>query len=106
MGDKVSMEIELDGSYDWIKLNCGAVGFYRVEYDDKLSQQLKVDQLLTRDRLQHQSDTFALAKAGYIPMTKYLDTIKLYKSETDYAVLADIMLNLSEISKVTWNMDQ
>ena len=88
------------------KLNVGAVGFYRVEYDDELRNALKVDSMMVRDRLQLQSDTFALCKAGYIPMTNYLDTVALYKHETNYAVLSDVLANLSEIGKVCWNLDE
>ena len=61
---------------------------------------------MVRDRLQLQSDTFALCKAGYIPMTNYLDTVALYKHETNYAVLSDVLANLSEIGKVCWNLDE
>jgi len=102
--DCADMEVEMEEKADWFKLNVGAVGFYRVEYDDSLRAALKVDSMMVRDRLQLQSDTFALAKAGYIPMTNYLDTVALYKNETNYAVLSDVMANLSEIGKVCWNL--
>jgi len=98
--------VELDGPSAWFKLNCGTVGFYRVQYDAKMAAALKVNALVTRDRLQLQSDTFALAKAGYIPITDYLDMLSLYTTETDYAVLADILVSLSDISKVCWNLDE
>merc|ERR1711881_658949 len=52
--------VELDGPSAWFKLNCGTVGFYRVQYDAKMAAALKVNALVTRDRLQLQSDTFAL----------------------------------------------
>merc|ERR1712127_1024283 len=104
--DSQEMEIEFEEKADWYKLNVGAVGFYRVEYDDELRNALKVDSMMVRDRLQLQSDTFALCKAGYIPMTNYLDTVALYKHETNYAVLSDVLANLSEIGKVCWNLDE
>ena len=90
----------------WTKLNCGAVGFYRVQYEKSYSSKFNVGKLMIRDRLQLQSDTFALAKAGYIPVTDYFDLLSKYADENEYTVMGDILKNLGEVSLWARNLDQ
>jgi len=90
----------------WVKLNCGAVGFYRTHYDTEMAKAIDVNSLMTRDRLLFQADYWALAKAGYISVTEYLNVLDSYKQELDYSVLADILGNLSELGNIIRNMEQ
>lgn len=61
---------------------------------------------MVRDRLQLQSDTFALCRAGYIPVTDYFDLLESYKNESEYTVMGDILKNLGEISLLSRNLDE
>ena len=84
---------------EWVKLNCGTVGFYRVQYAsemlDSLITGIKNCTLAPRDRLGIQSDLFALARAGLIPAVDVLKVAEAYINETDYTVWSDLTMSLS-----------
>lgn len=90
----------------WTKINCGAVGFYRVKYNKTDLANINVDTLMVRDRLQLQSDTFALCKAGYAPITDYFELLNSYKNEGDYSVMTNILSNLGDISLLARNLPE
>jgi len=100
-----TMEIEIPEA-SWTKINFGSTGFYRVQYDPALSARIEVEKLVTRDRLQLQSDAFALCKAGYIPITDYFDLLKKYENESEYTVMGDILAKLGDVSLLCRNLDQ
>lgn len=100
------MTITTSNTATWTKINCGAVGFYRVQYAPEYAAKFETEKLMVRDRLQLQSDTFALCKAGYIPLTDYFNLLDAYKSETDYTVMADILKNLGEINLLARNLSE
>jgi len=85
-----------------VKFNAGQSGFYRVAYSAELSQHLgaaiKAGQLSAADRFGIQSDAFALARSGAIPLAQVLELIENYIDETDYSVWSDLSTNLAEIS--------
>jgi len=96
--------VEISG-YDgkgWIKFNAHQSGFYRVKYSPHLSNKLGVAisslALPAGDRLGLVNDTFALAKAGMIPITEVFSIIKHYENENDYNVWADLSSNLGYIA--------
>ena len=69
---------------DWVKLNPGTFGFFRVKYDDLPN--FNLEKLDTADRLQLQSDVYALGRAGYAPLTDYFKVLNQYKNETEYTI--------------------
>lgn len=83
---------------DWIKINPGQTGFYRVNYSPRLWGQLRTAvasmNLEAADRMGLQNDAFALARAGYLPTTRALGLATAYRRETDYTVWADLSSNL------------
>lgn len=83
---------------EWVKLNCGTVGVYRVQYAsemlDSLITGIKNCTLAPRDRLGIQSDLFALARAGLIPAVDVLKVAEAYINETDYTVWSDLTMSL------------
>lgn len=89
---------------DWIKINFGQFGFYRVRYTSDMLPMLvpavakKV--LKPRDRLGLQNDTFALTKAGLLSTTDYLDLLQAYSKEDNYTVWSDIIANFGSIMTV------
>src|SRR6266702_3411970 len=75
---------------DWIKVNAGQSGFYRVNYPpdewDRLRRAVAAGELEARDRLGLQNDAYALTVAGYLPATSFLELTSAYKDEDDTTV--------------------
>jgi puromycin-sensitive aminopeptidase len=94
---------------DWVKLNYGQSGFYRVKYSADLLAQLLVPlknfELKPVDRLGVQGDVFALAKAGLLPTSQFLDVASaLSEKETDYTVWNSLASNIGAISSL-WSKE-
>jgi puromycin-sensitive aminopeptidase len=94
-----SLKRATDGSAgEWIKVNPLQTGFYRVGYPSEELARLRApirDLVLPApDRLGIQNDTYALARAGHIPATRFLEIAEAYANETDAAVWADLATNL------------
>jgi puromycin-sensitive aminopeptidase len=70
---------------DWLKVNAGQTGFYRVNYPNEEWMRLRaaVDalQLPATDRLGLQNDAYALVRAGFAPATLFLSLAEAYASE-------------------------
>ncbi|XP_027041940.1 puromycin-sensitive aminopeptidase-like [Pocillopora damicornis] len=95
------------GKDQWIKLNPGQVGFYRVQYSSDMLELLlpaiKDNSLPPRDRLGLQSDLFALAQAGLTSTTEFLKLAEQFGNETNYTVWNDLTTNMSSLSKLLQN---
>jgi puromycin-sensitive aminopeptidase len=72
---------------DWIKVNAGQSGFYRVNYPseewDRLRRAVAGGELDTPDRIGLQNDVHALSRAGYLPATSFLQLTSAYRDEED-----------------------
>ncbi len=83
---------------DWIKVNFGQTGFYRVNYPanhwSKIKDAVRNQQLSAVDRLGVQNDSYALVRAGHLPATEFLKLADSYKSERDSSVWGDLSSNL------------
>ncbi len=93
-----------------IKLNLGQTGFYRVDYSHSLQQnQLKAldaRMLPDIDRMGLLSDSFETTKAGYQPITEYLDLLAHYKDESSLSVWEIITSSIGAIrSSLSTNDD-
>jgi puromycin-sensitive aminopeptidase len=86
---------------DWIKVNVGHTGFYRVNYTaeewTRLRGAILERQLLPSDRLGLQSDAFALTRAGLIPPSLFLSLAEAYVKEDHASVWSDLSTNLREL---------
>ena len=86
---------------DWIKVNAGETGFFRVNYSpaewDRLGSAVKTLELPAADRLGLQNDAFALMRAGFIPAIIYLSLIEAYTDEDDVSVWSDLSGNLRSL---------
>ena len=93
------------GSNDeWIKVNPDQSGFFRVQYSDDEIERLKAPiaslTLPARDRLGLQSDAYALAKAGRIPASAYLNLVEAYSNENDASVVGDLAAALNALDNL------
>ncbi|KAG0607531.1 hypothetical protein M758_8G035700 [Ceratodon purpureus] len=81
----------LDLTKDWVKLNVGQTGFYRVKYDEELASRLRsaisAGSLEATDRFGVLDDTYALCIARKQPLSILLSLMEVFRSETDYTVL-------------------
>ena len=89
---------------EWIKVNPDQSGFYRVKYSSDEIERLKVPirslSLPARDRLGLQSDAYALAKAGHISATAYLNLAEAFSNENDPSVASDLSASLNALDNL------
>ena len=80
------MRITLSSQPEWVVVNSGGHGFYRVQYSPDLHKRLTnnlYETLTAVERFNLVNDTWAAAQAGLTPMTTYLDLLSLFRDETD-----------------------
>lgn len=86
---------------NFIKVNPGESGFYRVQYSSELLFLLKEavskGNLSTIDRFGLIRDTFSLVTAGRLSFLDLMALLDVYRQETEYIVLAEILGNLGRI---------
>ena len=92
---------------DWVKVNTGQTGFYRVNYSteewDRLRDAVEGLQLPSTDRLGLQNDAYALMRAGFAPATLFLSLAQAYKGEDDSTVWSDLSANLRGLENLLAN---
>ncbi|XP_062515092.1 puromycin-sensitive aminopeptidase-like [Corticium candelabrum] len=101
--DKPTTTIKVDnvGPEEWVKVNSGRVGVYRVHYSvdmlTRLRPAIKLQTLPSSDRLELSNDVFAMCSAGISSTVEYVQLVESFIDETDYAVWVDIAGNLSRL---------
>ncbi len=86
--------IELDQVADWVVVNAGGHGFYRVRYSAELLGALKQglqDRLSAVERFSLVNDTWAATLAGLTPLPDYLGLIELLHDENDVNVWTTVI---------------
>lgn len=81
-----SETIEMPDKVDWVVVNEGGHGFYRVRYSADLQSKLTADVfnvLSPIERFNLVNDTWAMVVAGHTPLSQYLELVSLFTSETD-----------------------
>lgn len=81
-----STAIDLAGPLDWVVVNDGAWGFYRVRYEASLLRQLTtvmLSELSPLERLGVASDTWAAVLAGHSPLSDFVQLTRLLQDEND-----------------------
>lgn len=97
------VQIELPAQPDWVIVNAGGHGFYRVRYSSDLLKRLIVniqDKLSAIERFNLISDTWAASLAGLTPLTDYMDLLLLFEDETDHNVWSAILSSLHYLYRV------
>ena len=88
------LRLPLSERPDWVVVNAGGHGFYRVRYAPDLLGQLTArvhTQLSPIERFNLLNDTWATAQAGLTPLTTYLDVLPVFREEPDHNVWAAIL---------------
>ncbi len=100
-GDSVT--VDLPGPLDWVVVNDGAWGFYRVRYEASLLRRLTVamhQHLRPLERLTLVSDTWAAVLAGHSPISDFLELVGLLGDETDPDVWGAVLGPLSLLDRI------
>ena len=92
-------EVALDGPPDWLVVNGGATGVYRVAPDAGLLAGLRrhVAALAPAERVALLSDEWALVRCGERPVEAWLELAAAFGGETDHAVLDELVARLSAL---------
>jgi len=89
---------------EYIKINIGEAGFYRVAYSkellEKLVKPVQNKTLSPCDRLGIIRDLFALAEAGTIPTNDALEFLRAFKNENNYTVWVEIATGLARLEQL------
>jgi puromycin-sensitive aminopeptidase len=89
---------------DWVIVNAGGSGFYRVTYDKTLTQKLTANPgvLSTIERFNLINDAWACVRSGDLSASAYIDLVStLGKTEVDPNVWAIITSSLAHLHNLT-----
>jgi len=99
-GDEAT--VALPTKADWIVVNSGGHGFYRVRYAPALLKKLAgaVGKIAPIERFNLLSDSFALAQAGLGSAVDHLDLTARFTEETDRNVWTALIASLTYVNRV------
>ncbi|VDD94199.1 unnamed protein product [Enterobius vermicularis] len=104
-------EVTLDNipSTEWVKINAGTTGFYRVEYSPEILEALLPDvsskKLPAVDRFGLTDDLFALVRAGRVSATQFLTFLAASTNEDEYIVWGALDAGISSLCSVLKNAE-
>ncbi|HEY7203122.1 MAG TPA: M1 family metallopeptidase [Methylomirabilota bacterium] len=95
------LSVTLPAPPDWVVINAGGHGFYRVQYAPPLLKKMAgaLKKLAPIERFNLISDCFALAQAGAMPAPDYLDLTARFLEETDRNVWAALIGSLAYVNR-------
>jgi puromycin-sensitive aminopeptidase len=93
--------VTLPAPPDWVVVNAGGHGFYRVQYAPPLLKKMAgaLKKLAPIERFNLISDCFALAQAGAMPAPDYLDLTARFLEETDRNVWTALIGSLAYVNR-------
>jgi puromycin-sensitive aminopeptidase len=96
------LTVSLPAAPDWVVVNAGGHGFYRVQYAPPLLKKMTgaLKKLAPIERFNLVSDCFALAQAGAMPGPDYLDLTARFTEETDRNVWTALIGSWGYVSRV------
>jgi puromycin-sensitive aminopeptidase len=98
-----TQSVDLGGPVEWVVVNEGGHGFYRVRYSNELQSKLTADvfNILTPiERFNLVNDTWAMVVSGNTPLEQYLKMLPLFAEETDknvWSVIAGSFVYLDRV---------
>jgi puromycin-sensitive aminopeptidase len=97
------LRVDLEESPDWVVVNAGAHGFYRVRYNRDLLDALKQDlqnRLSAVERFTVVNDTWAATLAGLSSLEDYLGLIELLRDEDDVNVWTTVIGSAHHLQRI------
>ncbi len=98
--DRKSMDVKED-SLEYIKLNYGQKGFYRVKYAedmlDRLGQLIKSRRISALDGWGIENDLYAIARSTKIKVDKYLDFVDRYCFDSEFPLNSSVSGHLNAL---------
>jgi puromycin-sensitive aminopeptidase len=95
--------IELDQPTDWVVVNAGAHGFYRVRYSQGLLAELRrgmMTHLTPVERFGLINDAWAGTLAGLVSLPEYLELIDQMGGETDVNVWTTMIASFHQLHRI------
>lgn len=98
----IDLAKEAGGELEWVLVNAGGHGFYRVTYSKDLLEKLKheLPSLTVLERFNLVSDLWAFTVNGTINLDTFLDFVRLFQDEQDKNVWTVILGALTYIDRV------
>jgi puromycin-sensitive aminopeptidase len=95
--------IELPEKAEWVIVNAGGHGFYRVRYSGELLDALKArwrERLSAVERFGVVNDTWAATMAGLTSLSEYLDLIELAREDNDVNVWTAVIGSCHHLHRI------
>lgn len=98
-----STTVDLPAKLEWVVVNEGGHGFYRVRYGADLLKTIttNINQFAPIERFNLVNDSWAAVLAGLMPLKQYLDMIRLFIEERDKNVWTVILGSLQYLDRLT-----
>jgi puromycin-sensitive aminopeptidase len=106
--DTAEQTVYVGEDFDFVVVNAGGSGFYRVSYDKALAAKLsaKVQENLSAiERFNLVNDSWACVRAGLLSTTDYLEMVKGFASEEDTNVWSILLGSLSTLHSLVKDED-
>ena len=97
-----ALTVSLPAAPEWVVVNAGGHGFYRVQYAAPLLRKLtsSLKKLAPIERFNLVSDAFALTQAAMMPGADYLDLTARFVEETDRNVWTALIGSLGYVNRL------
>lgn len=98
-----SQRVELDEPAQWLAVNAGAHGFYRVRYSQELIAALRqgmMTKLTPVERFSLVNDAWAATQAGVVALGDYLDLVDQMAEEIDVNVWATLIASFHQLRRI------
>ncbi len=95
--------VVVGGAPEWVVLNEGGWGFYRVRYERDLLDRITadMDHLDALERFNLASDTWAAVTAGLSPVVDFLTLARLYGEETHPSLWSAVLSPLEQLDRMS-----
>ena len=101
-------QVEFDAPANWVVVNAGAHGFYRVRYSQELLAALRqggmTTQLTAVERFGLVNDGWAATLAGIVSLSDYLELIDQLAGETDVNVWTTMIASFHQLHRILDNV--
>ncbi len=97
------LRVDIAGDMDWVLVNAGGHGYYRVRYGDEFLAALKRglwNHPTPVERFSLVSDAWATTLAGLTSLTDYLSLIELLADETDVNVWTSVLISCHQLNRL------